>query len=419
MYTGCDPLCQRLKTDAVPSVFAWTASTTPVQLARQCRARRRAEECELGSGRAPAVDVASTLERDCEVGDLQVTDVETTVEITVESTIDVSTGVCATSDCSVQTDSVPVPDISISTQTDRQPLFVLDAWSHDDNVVHFYTGLENISKVKFVLSTLGPSAYCLKYMYGSVCGISVVDQFFLVLMKLRQHKTNFELGLLFSISEADVYNIFFTWVRFMSLQWSEIDIWPSRDLVKFYCPSDFRYKFPSTRVIVDGTECPVNKPSLPLAQQSTFSTYKNRNTVKVLVGATPSGLVSYVSPAYGGSTSDRQIVERSDLPSRCDSGDSIMADKGFDVQDLFAVRDVTINIPSFFRKKNQMCTKKVLHDRKVSSKRVHIERIIGLGKTYKILTCPMNTSETALASDIIRVCYMLCNFRKCIVPSDA
>jgi hypothetical protein len=61
-----------------------------------------------------------------------------------------------------------------------------------------------------------------------------------------------------------------------------------------------------------------------------------------------------------------------------------MADKGFNVQDLFAPYDVTINIPTFFRKKNRMTGKTVLKDRAISSKRVHIERIIGLAKTYKI-----------------------------------
>jgi hypothetical protein len=34
-----------------------------------------------------------------------------------------------------------------------------------------------------------------------------------------------------------------------------------------------------------------------------------------------------------------------------------MADKGFNVQDLFAPYDVTINIPTFFRKKNRMTGK--------------------------------------------------------------
>ncbi|XP_062587737.1 uncharacterized protein LOC134249389 [Saccostrea cucullata] len=207
----------------------------------------------------------------------------------------------------------------------------------------------------------------------------------------------------------------------MSRQWRELNFWPEKDLVTFFSPSDFYSKFPSTRVLIDGTEIPVKKPKPPIAQQATFSTYKNRNTVKVLVGSTPGGLISYVSPAYGGSASDRQLVERSPLLSAdlFEPGDSLMADKGFNVQDLFAPKDVTVNIPSFFKQKNRMSGKTVLRDRKISSKRVHIERLIGLGKTYKILKTPLNTTETKLASEILFVCFTLCNFKKCIVPKHA
>jgi hypothetical protein len=76
------------------------------------------------------------------------------------------------------------------------------------------------------------------------------------------------------------------------------------DLLKQFCQSfyffsekklvlGFKAKFPSTRIIIDGTECPVMKPKSPIAQQATFSTYRNRNTIKLLVGATPGGLVNY------------------------------------------------------------------------------------------------------------------------------
>jgi len=205
----------------------------------------------------------------------------------------------------------------------------------------------------------------------------------------------------------------------MSLQWREVPLWASRDLVRFFSPSGFKDQYPTTRVIIDGTECPVKKPKLPSAQQSTFSTYKNRNTVKVLAGISPGGLCSYMSKAFGGSTSDRQIVERTTLPSMCDPGDSVMSDKGFDVQDIFAPYDVSVNIPTFFSKRNRMSGKTVLHDRKIASKRVHVERFIGLAKTYKILSSPLNTSETMLASEIIFICFMLCNFRSGIVHKDA
>ncbi|XP_071083949.1 uncharacterized protein [Haliotis cracherodii] len=168
---------------------------------------------------------------------------------------------------------------------------------------------------------------------------------------------------------------------------------------------------------VDSMTISVDAPKRPIAQQSTYSTYKNGNTIKIVVGSTSGGLVSYVSPAYGGSTSDRQIVERSGLTVMCDPGDSIMAVKGFNVQDIFAPKDVTINMPTFFSKKNRMSGKNVMPDRKISSKRVHIERIVGLAKTFKILTEPLNSSETKLATEITTVCFMLCSFKKCIVPS--
>jgi hypothetical protein len=59
-------------------------------------------------------------------------------------------------------------------------------------------------------------------------------------------------------------------------------------------PTDFKAKFP-TRIIVDGTECPIKQSKAPREQQATFSTYKNRNTVKILVRSTPGGLVNCVS----------------------------------------------------------------------------------------------------------------------------
>ena len=143
--------------------------------------------------------------------------------------------------------------------------------------------------------------------------------------------TNFELSRMFIISESVVSNIFITWVMFMEKQWRKIALWPRRELLQYCAPSNFRQNYLNTRVIIDGTECLVKTPKNPTSQQTTFSTYKNWNTVKVLVGAIPGSLVSSVLPAYGGSTSDRQIVKRSNLMTMCDPKDSIMADKGFNV----------------------------------------------------------------------------------------
>ena len=96
-----------------------------------------------------------------------------------------------------------------------------------------------------------------------------------------------------------------------------------------------------------------------------------------------------------------------------------MADKGFNVQDIFAPHDVHINIPTLFKKQNRISNETAIKDRKISRKRVHVERIIGLGKTYKILTESLTSTETKLSSEIFFVCFMLCNFRNGIVSTYA
>jgi len=66
-------------------------------------------------------------------------------------------------------------------------------------------------------------------------------------------------------------------------------------------------------------------------------------------------------------------------------GDSIMADRGIMVQDLFTSKNVLVNTPHMLKGKSQLEPGDVIYDRKVTSKRIHIERVIGLAKTFKIL----------------------------------
>jgi DDE superfamily endonuclease/Helix-turn-helix of DDE superfamily endonuclease len=319
-----------------------------------------------------------------------------------------------------QTDLVTASTSVQTDMTSTKAALSFEQLSGNSKLLHYYTGLEVADKLLAVFATLGPVVNNLSYYRtGSVVNISPINQFILMLAKLRQDLDYLPLSHLCGVSEFTAQNIFTTWVNLCARQWSEINLWPNGDLIKYFCPEDFKLKFPSTRVIIDGTEIPIKKPANPVSQRATFSSYKNRNTVKVVVGSTPGGMISFLSPAYGGAVSDRQIIERSGLPSMCDAGDSVMADKGFNVQDLFARNDVTVNIPTFFKKKNRLSGRQVLLDRKISSKRVHIERIIGMLKTFKILTSPLTSSEVRLSTHIISVCIMLCNFRKNIVSGTA
>lgn len=197
--------------------------------------------------------------------------------------------------------------------------------------------------------------------------------------------------------------------------WVRLNIWPEKELVQYYMPDSFKQYDRNVRVIIDGTEIKVQKPGNPISQQASWSSYKHANTLKVLVGSTPGGLLSYCSPAYAGSISDRQTVERSDLVKMCEPRDSILADRGYNIQDIFIGKDVTLNIPTFLKGKGQISGLKLLRDRKLASQRVHIERLIGLTKTYKILKEELHHNFVPLASKIYFVCVMCCNFRECII----
>ena len=312
-----------------------------------------------------------------------------------------------------------VKDAFCQTQISNNNPLSVEKLRFNSDMFHFYTGLQNYQTFKFVLRTLGDGAYHLIDRSGSKPKLPVEEQFLVTLMRLRRYTPFKELAFFFGTNERTISTIFITWINFMYCKWKLLDIWPSKDMVNLYCPADFKRLYPTTRVILDGVECPIRKPKNPRLQQITYSTYKSRNTVKSVPGITPGGLVSYLPPVFGGSDSDRQFVERSNVPKLCDRKDSILVDKGFDIQDIFAPSDITVNISTFLREGNQFTATQLRSDRKIASKRVHVERVIGLAKTYKILERPMNDIETVLAERIIFSCFMLCNFRPIIVPENA
>lgn len=111
--------------------------------------------------------------------------------------------------------------------------------------------------------------------------LTIENQLFLTLIKLRQFKTNFERSKLFSVSTTTVEHIWLTWINFMSRQWREVNFWPDRYLVNFFASKEF----PTTRLIIDETAIAVKKPKPPIAQQSTFTTYKNRHKVVLILSS--------------------------------------------------------------------------------------------------------------------------------------
>ena len=170
----------------------------------------------------------------------------------------------------------------------------------------------------------------------------------------------------------------------MYLKLGHINIWPSRELVNETMPQDLKAKYPTTRVIIDCTEIRCEMPSSLLLNSELFSSYKHHTTLKALVGISPKGFLTFIGQLYTGSISDREIVERSgflNLPFS--NGDSVMADKGFTIEDILPL-GVSLNTPPFLGMSDQMSAEDVIATQEIASLRIHVERAINKVKNFLI-----------------------------------
>ena len=145
----------------------------------------------------------------------------------------------------------------------------------------------------------------------------------------------------------------------------------------------FGYK---TTVIIDCFEVFINRPTNLMARAQTFSSYKHHNTVKVLIGISPLGMISFVSEAWGGRTSDKFLTENFGFLRNLLPRDLVLADRGFTIHDKVMFYHENLNIPTFTKGKSQLDPVKIEKTLNLANVRIHVERVIGvLWQKYSIL----------------------------------
>ena len=124
--------------------------------------------------------------------------------------------------------------------------------------------------------------------------------------------------------------------------------WPSRSELRKSLPRRFK-QFKNVRIIIDCLELFIQKPKVPSSRKITWSRYKHWNTANLLVGITPTGVVSFIPPLWTGSISDKEIVRQSGLLNLLEDGDAVMTDKGFLIRDLLAFKKKHLVSPAYCR----------------------------------------------------------------------
>ena len=89
-------------------------------------------------------------------------------------------------------------------------------------------------------------------------------------------------------------------------------------------------------------------------QAATWSDYKHHNTIKSLIGISPSGFVTFLSSGYGGRASDKFITKDRGFYDLLESDDVVMADRGLQIQEDLLLHFCNLQVPPGARTKRQM-----------------------------------------------------------------
>ncbi|XP_064479145.1 uncharacterized protein LOC135392359 [Ornithodoros turicata] len=312
-------------------------------------------------------------------------------------------------------------------EKEKKTPFCIERFKDSYNDFHSYTGMVDYSYFCALLDRLDPGPDGCNVRRGQPdtevrCNgggrkraLSVENELFLVLCRLRVGLLEFDLAHRFGISQATVSRIFTSWINFAYLKLGALPLWSSRRVVDTTMPPAFVEKYPSTRVILDATEIRCEVPSSLGLQSSTYSNYKSANTFKGLIGISPSGLVSFVSELFTGSASDKECVVKSGfLRLPFEQGDSVMADKGFLIGDDLQRLGVQLNIPPFLRNREQSLEE--LNERKeIASLRIHVERRIQRVKSFHIFDTSVSAKLCGVINQMWTVAVILTNFQGPII----
>lgn len=255
-------------------------------------------------------------------------------------------------------------------------------WFTNDNKVEFYTGLTNLKLLLALFDFVHK-----EIPYCSRSALSKFEKLTLTLMRLRLNLTLTDLAYRFNVSNSTVSTVFIDITDLLFVYLRPLIKWPERAELWKTTPIGFRKHFGTkVVVIIDCFEVFINKPKNLLARAQTFSSYKHHNTVKFLIGITPQGIVSFISKAWGGRTTDKHLTENCNILNNLLPGDVVMADRGFNIEESTATYCATVKIPAFTKGKRQLESIDVEQTRRIASVRIHVERVIGnVRNKYTIL----------------------------------
>lgn len=229
------------------------------------------------------------------------------------------------------------------------------------------------------------------------------DKIIMTYMKLKHNISYSLMSIIFQCYEGrNISNIFNEMIVLLSKALKPAIRWPSKQEISHNLPECFE-GFENVRVILDCTEIFIQTPDDYCCQLQAYTYYKGDTTIKIMIGITPAGSCSYVSPAYGGRASDTEVFKQSNLINLLEPDDAIMVDRGYLIDEICAANRWSFIRPPLLENKKQFSHEESVASAKIAAARVHIERFNQKLKVFKVLGSKLPANHRNLADKIITV----------------
>nr|XP_012564792.2 uncharacterized protein LOC105849050 [Hydra vulgaris] len=229
------------------------------------------------------------------------------------------------------------------------------------------------------------------------------DHLLLILMKIKLGFLSKDLSFRFGFSEPTVTRIYRSWLPIIAENVKFLIVWPEKHVLRRNLPTSFRKKFYNCVAIIDCTELLIERPFSLHARAQTWSNYKTNNTIKYLIGITPSGAVSFLSPGWGGRVSDKETTIKSGFLKK---------------NNQWRLCGI-LKSPKFTKGKKQMSSAEVNESRQIAHVRIHVERVIGRLRKFRILQNIIPLTQVDLLDDVMVIITSLVNINSSVVPPSS
>ncbi|KAJ1519024.1 hypothetical protein ONE63_011368 [Megalurothrips usitatus] len=244
------------------------------------------------------------------------------------------------------------------------------------------------------------------------CKLCVRGRLIMTLMRLRRGYPLEDIAILFGISTSYASDIINTWITFLWRQLSRLRqaMFVSRHTQsRQEKPTVFK-QYDNLRCIIDSSEVVIEVPADLGMQGNTYSDYKGGCVMMFLLGISSWGGISFISDAFEGSITDKELYKCSGIRNFLAPLDVVLADRGFVCQEEADEDMVVLLHPPFLKRRTHFTPEEEQCTRDIAKARIYVEHVVRKMKCWKILKNYHN-SMLPLLDQVLYICACLTNLQ--------